>query len=231
LLVLCCNVVLRFFLGAVLLLSACYEPIRPPDGGGVADASPDGSPDAAPVDTSVPPTRYTDGVGYPFGEDPLVLDDSHVTSVDPTTIPDRVSSPCMEPVMVTVTRIIDGDTVFVNGTGIADRVRMIGVNAPEIEHPSMPAECYGDEATAFTAALQSRQVWLTFDVECRDDFDRLLAYIWVGNGPQDLWSRQLVRRGYARAFPFEPNTSFADLITMDQAAASAADAGLWGACP
>ncbi|NIX23075.1 MAG: hypothetical protein GWN07_25870 [Actinobacteria bacterium] len=224
---------LRILVLAVALLpSACYEPIRPPgDGGPTADATADATPDSPPADTSRPPTRYTEGVGYPFTEDPLVLDDSRVTSVDPETIPDRVSTPCMAPVMVTVTRIIDGDTVFVNGTGIADRVRLIGVDAPEIAHDGMAAECYGDEAMAFTAALQSRQVWLTFDVECRDDFDRLLAYVWVGNGPQDLWSRQLVRRGYARAFRFEPNTSFADLLNMDQGVASGADAGLWGACP
>jgi micrococcal nuclease len=223
--------VLRFVLGALVLLSACYEPIRPPDGGGV-DATADGSPpDGATVDTALPPTHYTDGVGYPFSDDPLVLDDSHVTSIDPTSIPNRVSDPCMDPEMVTVTRIIDGDTVFVNGPGVADRIRLIGINAPEIDHPGMPGECYGDEATDFTRALQSRQVWLTFDVGCRDDYDRLLAYVWIGNGPQDLWSRQLARRGYARAFPFEPNTAFADLIEMDESAARAAAAGLWGACP
>jgi micrococcal nuclease len=136
----------------------------------------------------------------------------------------------MDPVLVTVTRIIDGDTVFVNAPGLAERVRFIGVNAPEIAHPPDPEECYGDEATEFTRALQSRQVWLTFDVGCRDDYDRLLAYVWVGNGPQDLWSRQLVRRGFARKFPFAPNTAFADVLDMDQTAAVRDNLGMWGAC-
>ncbi len=201
-------------IGAVLLLAGCYTPPPTGDGGPVGDGGIDGAvdatPDGPPVDTYRPPTHYTEGVGYPFTDDPLVLDDIHVTSIDPSSIPNRVASPCQEPELVTVTRIIDGDTVFVNGPSIADRVRLIGINAPEIAHPPMPAECYGDEATVFTSALQSRQVWLTFDVECRDMYGRLLAYIWVGDGPQDLWSRQLAHRGYARAFPFDPNTAYAD---------------------
>jgi micrococcal nuclease len=223
---------LGFVAMTVLCSWGCYEtPGTRPDVGTPSDADMDASPDAPPVDTFVPPTPYTVGVGYPFDAAALVLDDSHVTSIDPTTIPDRVTSPCMEPVLVTVTRIIDGDTVFVNAPGVADRVRLIGVDAPEIAHPPDPADCYGPEANEFTRALQSRQAWLTFDVECRDDFDRLLAYVWVGNGPQDLWSRQLVRRGFARRFRVPPNTAFAEVLEMDQSAAIGDGAGLWSACP
>jgi len=201
------------------------------DTGTVTDGGGDSSPDTAIVDTFVPPTAYTPGVGYPFDADPLVLDDANVAGVDPESIPDLARSPCMEPVLVTVTRIIDGDTIFVNATGLAERVRMIGVDTPELASDGRPAECYGDEARAFTGALQGRQVWMTFDGECRDPFDRLLAYIWIGDGPQDLWARHLIRRGYARTLSIAPNTSFADLLLTDQGVASGADSGMWGACP
>jgi micrococcal nuclease len=221
---------LRFLAGILILASGCFTP-RPGADTGALDAGGDTIPDAPAVDTFVPPTEYTAGVGYPFSADPLVLDDANVVGVDPESIPDRVSAPCMDPILVTVTRIIDGDTIFSNATGFAERVRIIGVDTPELARDGSAAECYGAEAMAFTTALQSRQVWLTFDEECRDTFDRLLAHVWVGNGPQDLWGRQLIRRGYARTLRIPPNTSFADLLAMDQGAAIREDAGMWGACP
>ncbi len=213
---------------ALLAGTGCWtDPVRG-DTGPVADAGGDTGP--AP-DTSVPPpTPYASGVGYPFDADPLRLDDANLEGVSPATLPVMAASPCREPVLVTVTRVLDGDTIFVNAPGLAERVRLIGIDTPEIAHDPEPAECYGVDAHEFTKALQSRTVWLTFDAECRDPFERLLAYVWVGNGPQDLWARQIMRRGYARTLTIAPNTSFVDVLSDDQFAATSASAGLWGAC-
>ena len=46
-----------------------------------------------------------------------------------------------------VQRVVDGDTLML-GTG--ERVRLIGVDTPEIKHPNKPVEYFSKEASAFT---------------------------------------------------------------------------------
>jgi len=70
-----------------------------------------------------------------------------------------------------VERVIDGDT-FVLATG--ERVRFIGVDAPEIGEPG------ADEATEFVRELTEGQtVWLESDGNDFDRFGRLRRYIWL----------------------------------------------------
>ena len=58
----------------------------------------------------------------------------------------------------TVTRIVDGDTVYVRFRGRELDVRLIGIDTPEVD-PSIGVECFGDEASAFTEReLDGREV-------------------------------------------------------------------------
>ena len=68
---------------------------------------------------------------------------------------------------------------------------------------------------------------LVFDAERRDVYDRLLAYVHLGD---TFVNAELVRRGYARTLEIAPNTRFAGLFDRLKQAAANAGRGLWGEC-
>jgi len=154
-----------------------------------------------------------------------------ITLIDPTTLP-AGDNPCREPILVTVDYVVDGDTAYVDTPSGSEKVRFIGVDTPEVAHEGSAAECYGPDAQAFTRAqLQGRKVWLTFDGECTDYYDRTLAYVHTGTQEEDFFERVLLRNGYAETLAIEPNTSFEELFSADERTARDADAGQWGDCP
>ncbi|MGH2990077.1 MAG: thermonuclease family protein [Solirubrobacterales bacterium] len=127
-----------------------------------------------------------------------------------------------------VVRVVDGDTIEVSVGGRIEDVRYIGVDTPESVTPGEPVECFGREAGRFNERLVAgREVRLRFDAERRDDYGRLLAYVYAG--PR-LVNAELVRRGFARTLTIAPNDSRADLFARLEAAAGRAGRGLWGAC-
>jgi len=131
----------------------------------------------------------------------------------------------------TVTRVIDGDTVIVSGGGRSEDVRLLGIDTPETVDPRRPVGCYGPEASAFTKHLVAgRRVTLRYDRELQDRYGRFLAYVWLA-GPRPLFvNAELVRRGYARSYPFPPNTAHAALFAALERSAAVAGKGLWHAC-
>lgn len=188
-------------------LLACHDTSRD-SGAGAADTS---QPDSA-GDTSA-----TDE------------DDARVRALTDLPEGDR---PCASPVLGRVVHVVDGDTAWVQpDDGSSERdVRFIGVDTPEIAHED-PAECYGDEAAAFTLQeLDGRMVWLTFDEECLDPYDRTLAYAFRDTTDEGFFNRRLARAGYAYQLSIAPNESFKAEIRDDVAAAKADKLGLWGAC-
>ncbi|UCC83979.1 MAG: thermonuclease family protein [Gemmatimonadota bacterium] len=118
----------------------------------------------------------------------------------------------------TVQRIIDGDTIECAEVG---RVRLIGMDTPELSQ-----EPYGrlaGEALAGLAPVGSR-VELERDVELRDRYDRMLAYVWI-NGLQVNWA--LVRQGWALLATYPPNVQYVDWYTKAQRRAREDGVGLW----
>jgi micrococcal nuclease len=128
----------------------------------------------------------------------------------------------------TVTRVVDGDTVEVSMGGVNEDVRYIGIDTPESVVPGQPVECFGERAGRFNARLvDGEQVRLVFDAERRDQYGRLLAYVYLGD---ELVNAELVRRGFARTLTIPPNTEHADLFARLARAAGNEGRGLWGAC-
>lgn len=131
----------------------------------------------------------------------------------------------------TVVRVVDGDTLVVEVAGRHEPVRLIGIDTPETVHPDRPAQCFGAEASARLAALlpPGATVRLTRDVEPRDVYDRLLAY--VERAPDGLLVNiAQVAEGYAEASHHPPNTVHRDRLDRAERAARAAGLGLWSAC-
>ena len=131
-----------------------------------------------------------------------------------------------------VVAVLDGDTVIVRmPEGGEERVRLIGVDTPEIAHDGNPRQCYSLRAMRFVrrAALH-RRVELTPGRERRDRYRRLLAYVRVAGSTGDL-EEQLLRGGLARTLEIAPNIDRAERYRSVEQAAQAAGHGLWSACP
>jgi micrococcal nuclease len=125
---------------------------------------------------------------------------------------------------VTVKRVVDGDTFE---TGEGEKVRMIGVDTPESVKPNHPVEPYGREASAYTKQLLTgKKVLLRFDVEPRDKYGRLLAYVYLPDGT--FVNEKLVREGYARILTIPPNVRHAKLFLQAEREAREQNRGLWG---
>lgn len=159
-----------------------------------------------------------------------------------------------------VARVLDGDTVMLDrADDLGITIRMIGINAPEIEHPGEPAECFGPEAAAFTAsALLGREVVVTYDGGPEEDiYGRTLAYLWATedtledladlpgvsdvvelesdlaeDGRALMFNEYLASQGYARVYAADVfgASKYQARLEAAQAAAESAGRGLWGAC-
>jgi micrococcal nuclease len=140
---------------------------------------------------------------------------------------DGASSLASKGKVVTVSRVVDGDTIEISPTVAGGRtdVRLIGIDTPE----SVGGEVdpLGKKASAFTERrLEGEKVALEFDVEKVDQYDRALAYVWTS--PEKMFNETLLRRGYAQVATFPPNVRYTDRFLAAQRKARAEGAGLWG---
>src|SRR5690348_2856653 len=80
----------------------------------------------------------------------------------------------------TVVRVVDGDTIVVHINGSDETVRILGIDTPETHKPDTPVECFGPQASDRMTALlpKGTTVRLVRDVEARDRYGRLLAYVY-----------------------------------------------------
>jgi micrococcal nuclease len=129
-----------------------------------------------------------------------------------------------------VVRVVDGDTIHVLVGGRREKVRYIGVDTPETHHPAKPVQCFGREASAFNARLVARErVRLVRDIEQRDRFGRLLAYVYRARDGLFV-NAELARAGYARPLAIAPDVRHAARLRALARAARQAGRGLWSAC-
>ena len=134
----------------------------------------------------------------------------------------------------TVTRVVDGDTIVTDVKGREVKVRLIGIDTPEVKDPRKPVQCFGREASAHTKALlpEGTPVRLAYDVVRNDRYGRTLAYVYRRDGGSGgaFVNAALVRDGFASAYTYPPNVAHADEFVELQGAARVAGRGLWGAC-
>ncbi len=136
-----------------------------------------------------------------------------------------------------VQETVDGDTIDVLVAGREERVRLTGIDTPEVardasgDRPATAGECFGDDATAFVEALLpvGTPVRLERDVVGRDDYGRLLAYVYRAEDGIFV-NYEIVRQGFAQPLTIPPNVAFAELMVRAAREAEADDIGLWSAC-
>jgi micrococcal nuclease len=100
-----------------------------------------------------------------------------------------------------VSTVVDGDTIHIRDQSGSDtKVRLVGVDAPELTDPStgLPAHWAERAKDYLTARADGKNVTLRLEpVQTRDRFGRLLAYIYLSDG--DCLNLDLVRDGQAYA--------------------------------
>lgn len=131
-----------------------------------------------------------------------------------------------------VVRVVDGDTIVVRIDGQEEKVRLIGIDTPESVDPRKPVECFGKEASRHTSELlpEGTQVRLVRDVEARDRYKRLLAYVYR---EQDglFVNLALAADGFAQQATYPPNVAHVDDLSAAVRSARDNKAGLWATCP
>jgi micrococcal nuclease len=128
---------------------------------------------------------------------------------------------------VFVSRVIDGDTVeLMNG----EKVRYAGIDAPEIKKKvkgkwMKDPQPYGLAAFQFNRKrVEGRSVYLELDQRGRDDYQRLLGYLFVDGV---MVNALMVQEGYARVSLYPPNLKYAVLLLGLQREAWEKQRGIW----
>ena len=154
-------------------------------------------------------------------------------SCDYQSAPVYVNSESEQPVatlygLYDVVRVVDGDTIIVDRDGKETRIRFIGIDTPESVNPdeSLNSE-QGAIAADFTKELLTgQQVYLEYDKERTDKYDRVLAYVYLSDG-ETMVETELLNRGMARTMTIEPNTKYATYFEQLEAAAAEKKIGIW----
>lgn len=147
----------------------------------------------------------------------------HVTAQNPNfSYPDKYSR------IVFVSRVIDGDTFVLSDS---QRVRMLGVNCPEIARQNKPADPYANHAALISKSLiEHKKVKLTFDGKAFDMFGRLLAYVWLidAKGKDSLFIQaELLKNGFAGISYYTKQKRFYSLFYNLKNTARRSKLGIW----
>ena len=125
---------------------------------------------------------------------------------------------------VYIEKVIDGDSVEANIRGKREQIRFIGIDAPELAQKP-----WGKRSRKFLEDLISASGWqvrIEYDVEKRDTYDRILAYLWSRDNK--LINEEMLVNGYAVLFTFPPNVKHVDRLSAAQVIARENKRGIWG---
>ena len=125
-----------------------------------------------------------------------------------------------------ILKVIDGDTIEIDYNQTKERVRFIGIDTPESVHPDKSKNSeLGVAASDFAKSrLIGKEVSLEFDVEQRDIYQRLLAYVYLDG---KMFNKTLLEEGYAKIYTFPPNVKYTDDFLKLERKAREENKGLW----
>lgn len=135
---------------------------------------------------------------------------------------------------VSVVRVVDGDTYIVDMDGEEARVRLIGVDTPESVAPQSYTEKTGKENTEVGGYIseimkevieQGDTLYLEFDVDMYDKYDRVLAYAYFDDG--EMVQDFLLSNGLAQTMTITPNVKYSDHFSEVQRVAMENGIGIW----
>lgn len=140
-----------------------------------------------------------------------------------------------------IVRVVDGDTIVVRfESGKTEHVRLIGIDTPESK-PNRRAtlqatRSYKDEAQIIELGKQAfhntealappgTAVELEYDVQPRDKYRRLLAYVYLPDGR--MLNEAILSSGYANLLTIPPDVRYTQRFQHTYEESRAARRGLW----
>ncbi len=136
--------------------------------------------------------------------------------------------------LASVIRVIDGDTIVANIGGKLTRVRLIGIDSPEVVDPRKSVQCFGEEArNEAEMLLAGKNIFLEKDPS-QGDYDkygRLLAYVFTADG--DNFNELMIENGYAYEYTYRLPYKYQSDFKASQREAERLQKGLWNpeVCP
>ena len=137
-------------------------------------------------------------------------------------MPDNVRGP------VTVTKVVDGDTIRVDDNGQRQTIRLIGMDTPESVDPRKPVQCFAHEASAQAeTVLNGQSVYLETDPsqDSVDRYGRTLAYVWTESGR--LFNLDMMAEGYAHEYTYDLPYRYQQIFRAAEDHARTHERGLW----
>lgn len=127
-----------------------------------------------------------------------------------------------------VTKVVDGDTMDVSINGKVTRLRLIGIDTPEVVDPRKPVQCFGREASAKAKSLlMGQSVRLEADPGQGelDKYGRLLRYVFLADGRS--FNKLMIEDGYAFEYTYNTPYKYQAEYKSAQKNAQAGKKGLW----
>lgn len=124
-----------------------------------------------------------------------------------------------------VSRVHDGDTIILQD---GRKLRLIGINTPELPREDSPGQPYAREARSALAALLETgdEIGLRFDEQRADRYGRLLAHLYLPGGANV--QAHLLEQGYAMAIAVPPDLWNQECYQHAEQRAARAGLGIWG---
>lgn len=124
---------------------------------------------------------------------------------------------------VIVQKAVDGDTLRLRD---GRSVRLVGIDAPEIDHRSHHHESMALESWRYLRKLSDgKRLRLELDQSAQDSYGRILAYVYDSNGC--LLNQQIVANGFAHVLYQPPDTKAYEILLAAQRLALEANEGKW----
>jgi len=143
----------------------------------------------------------------------------------------NIDKPSSSDISYKVTAVADGDTLNVKTKNGKERVRLIGIDAPETKKQDKKAECYANKSYEFLKNLTlHKQVILKKDPfgEDKDIYDRLLRYVFLADGTN--LNAEIIKQGFAPLYYKNNTHAYASDFKAYEKQAKKNKIGLWGKC-
>jgi micrococcal nuclease len=127
-----------------------------------------------------------------------------------------------------VVRVVDGDTIEVRLDGQNQKVRLIGIDTPEVVDPRQPVQCFGQEASRQAHQLLDGQ---TIELQAdptqdnKDKYGRLLRYVYLPD--HTLVNLLLIQEGYAHEYTYQIPYIYQAQFRQAEQQARQQQKGLW----
>lgn len=129
-----------------------------------------------------------------------------------------------------VERVVDGDTFITEIDGQRTRVRALCIDSPESVAPEDTGKTNTEEGHEASIRakelLEGQNIYLEYDEEIKDQFDRTLAYVYLEDGT--CFEKIMISEGLVKVVKFEPNVKYVEEFYKLQDEARKNKIGFWG---